>query len=403
MPKKKLTHRFIKGLQPPKKPVTYYDKVETGLLLRLSKIGTKSFGYRYKLRGKNRRFTIGKFPAVSLSDARKQVLQLKVKVNNGIDPQAEKNKKKKTVKKEHTFKDVANEFIAKHLPNLRKRTADEYQRMIEVYLTPLNNIPIKEITKNDILCILDEKAIIEKSPTQANRIRGALSVVFNFAIDRGLLDSNLINGIPTYKKGRTKRSRYYSPEEIQELWEWFDSFIVPTGQVFKMLLICGQRKTETMKMKWDNIRINIWTIPAELAKNGEPHYVPLSEMALQIIQQMHPITGDSDYVFCSPRKENTPIGSIKISKEKIQNESSVSDFRPHDLRRTVATYMAKLAVDRTVLGKILNHKDLARDSQITAIYDRHSYMKEKREAMNRWSNKLQQILVDPHAKITKID
>jgi integrase len=126
-------------------------------------------------------------------------------------------------------------------------------------------------------------------------------------------------------------------------------------------------------------------------------------MALQIIEQMRLLTGESDYVFNSPKKENTPLAWLTRARVTIQKHSDVSDFRPHDLRRTVATYMAKLAVDRTVLGKILNHKGLAGDTQVTAIYDRHSYMKEKRQAMNRWSSHLQNILTGKtEAKITKI-
>ncbi len=414
MPKQHLSSQFIKNLKPQGKRTEYYDqhlidpdtnglkrKGVKGLLLRLTKAGNKYFYYSYWYDQKSKRYKIGSYPNIGLSEARSKARELAGMVNNGTDPQAEKNKRKHTPK-EATFKEVASEFTDKYLPTLRKRTADEYQRMIEVYLTPLNDIPIKEISKNQILSILDKKAIKEGSPTQANRIRGTLSVLFSFAIDRGLLDTNLVTSIPTYKNGKTKRSRYYSPEEIQELWQWFDSFITPTGQVFKMLLITGQRKTETMQMKWSDIRGDVWTIPAEIAKNGQPHDVPLSDMALQIIEEIRPITGETDYIFCSPRKENQAIGSIKGSKEKIQDESSVTDFRPHDLRRTVATYMAKLAVDRTVLGKILNHKGLSGDSQVTAIYDRHSYMKEKRQALNRWSHKLLQIIESQEANITKI-
>jgi integrase len=147
-----------------------------------------------------------------------------------------------------------------------------------------------------------------------------------------------------------------------------------------------------MKMKWSDIRGDVWTIPAEIAKNKQPHDVPLSEMALEIIEKMRPLNNESDYIFCSPKEVNAPMKWLTRARVTIQKYSDVDDFRPHDLRRTVATYMAKLSVDRTVLGKILNHKGLATGSQVTAIYDRHSYMKEKRQAMNRWSNHLQKIL-----------
>lgn len=402
MPKHKLSHQFIKGLKKPDKPVVYYDTTESGLTLRLSKAGSKTFKYRYYFAGKHRTFSIGRFPNVGVSDARKKVQELKTKINSGTDPQAEKNERKRKTDR-ITFKELTTEYKEKYLPTLRPETVKGYKRHIDKYLHVLNEKPVSEITKNDILSILDKKAYTDGVPTHANRIRSTLSSMFSFAVKRGIIDKNIISTVSTYKGDRVRRNRFYSENELQELWNYFDEFITPTGQVFKMLLICGQRKTETMKMKWDDIHGDIWTIPAELAKNKQPHEVPLSELALDIIESMKEYSEDSAYVFQSPRIENKPIGSIKISKETIQKHSNISDFRPHDLRRTVATYMAKLGVDRTVLGKILNHKGLAGDSQVTAIYDRHSYMKEKRQAMNRWSNKLQQILEgQTEAKIHKM-
>lgn len=155
-------------------------------------------------------------------------------------------------------------------------------------------------------------------------------------------------------------------------------------------------------MKWDDIHLNedVWTIPASLSKSKRAHDVPLSDFAMELIESLQPITGKSEYVFNSPVLENKPIEWVKRSVKNVQNISGVADFRLHDLRRTAATYMAKLSVDRTVLGKILNHKGLAGDGQVTAIYDRHSYMEEKREALQRWSDYLSQIL-DEEAK-TKI-
>src|SRR5699024_3083014 len=111
----------------------------------------------------------------------------------------------------------------------------------------------------------------------------------------------------------------------------------------------------------------------------------------EVIEGMHPLTGKSDYVFESPVIDNQPIQELKRTVRHIRTASGVEDFRPHDLRRTAATYMAKLKVDRTVLGKILNHKGLAGDTQVTAIYDRHTYMDEKRQALQIWSDHLKQI------------
>lgn len=423
MPKKHLSAPFIKNLSPQGKRVEYYDqhlydpetktirqKGVRGMLLRMTKAGSKSFYYRYWYNEKSKRYKIGNYPDWKLSEAREKARKLAAKVNDGIDPQAEKRHREKH-KDPITFKELADEFKKKYLPTLKQTTRTEYSRIIDKELIPkLGRYSIKGISRNQIISLLDGKAYGNTpAPVMANRIRARLSKIYSFAIERGLIDVNPVSKISKYKKTKKgnkvekRRNRYYEPEEIQVLWEYFDKFNEPTSSVFKMLLITGQRKTETMRMRWDDLRGDVWTIPANLAKNKEPHEVPLSKVAVEIIETMRPINGDTDYVFCSPKEKNAPMKWLTRARETIKNNSKVYDFRPHDLRRTVATYMAKLGVDRTVLGKILNHKGLAGDDQVTAIYDRHGYMKEKRQAMNKWSNYLQKILAEEtEANIYKI-
>lgn len=391
MPKLKFTHQLIKGIEVEKR-TDFYDTIESGLAIRVSKKGTKTFFYRYRFSGKNKRFTIGRFPGIGLSDARKRVQKLKVKVNDGIDPQAEKQKKKNQTALQ-TFKELADEYLDKHVPTRKPKTQEEYTRIVNNELIPaFGKYPISDITRGMIISLMDEIAIKREAPTMANRIRSRLSTIYNFAIERGLAEKNPVNGIKNRSEGENSRDRYYKPEEIKRLWESFSNQPEPAQSIFKMLLLTGQRKGETSRMRWEDIRGDIWTIPAKDAKNGKPHDVPLSSFALDIIKNIRPLTGESNYVFESSRRKNKPTGYIDRPKNQIKKESGVKGFRPHDLRRTVATYMAKLGVERTTLGKILNHKGLAGDSQVTAIYDRHSYMDEKRKAMNRWSKKLKDIL-----------
>lgn len=385
-----LTHTYINNIDPPDKRIEIYDELIDNLAVRVTPTGYKTFIYRYGSKGK--RYTIGKFPNVGLAEARDIAKDLAADIAKGKDPQEEKKAKRKK-KDLPTFGELVEEFKKLHLPTLRESTRKEYERIIDNELLPdLKTIPAKEIQKDRIRELLDKKALKEESPTMANRIRARLSRIYTFGIGRGWVESNPVQGIPTYKNGNTKRDRFYSKKEIKELWKFFEMQNEPTQSVLKMLLITGQRKTETMRMKWSDLNDGIWTIPADLAKNKEPHEVPLTEMALEIIDKMHEKNGDSDYVFKSPQKENEPISWLTRARVFIQDNSKVPDFRPHDLRRTVATYMAKLKVDRTVLGKILNHKGLAGDTQVTAIYDRHSYTDEKREALVRWAEKLKDII-----------
>lgn len=387
---KMLTHTYINNIDPPDKRIEIYDELIDNLAVRVTPTGYKTFIYRYGSKGK--RYTIGKFPNIGLAKARDIAKDLAADIAKGKDPQEEKKAKRKK-KDLPTFGELVEEFKKLHLPTLRESTRKEYERIIDNELLPdLKTIPAKEVEKGRIRELLDKKALKDESPTMANRIRARLSRIYSFGIGRGWVESNPVQGIPTYKNGNTKRDRFYSKKEIKELWKFFEMRKEPTQSVLKMLLITGQRKTETTRMKWSDLNDGIWTIPAELAKNKEPHEVPLSEMALEIIDKMHEKNGDSDYVFKSPQKENEPISWLTRARVFIQDNSKVPDFRPHDLRRTVATYMAKLKVDRTVLGKILNHKGLAGDTQVTAIYDRHSYTDEKRQALDQWSNYLKEII-----------
>jgi integrase len=145
-------------------------------------------------------------------------------------------------------------------------------------------------------------------------------------------------------------------------------------------------------MKWTDIKRDVWTIPAELAKNGQTHEVPLGSIAKGIIDGLKSYSGDSQYVFLSPRKDGEPLTSTKNVAQRIRKQTEVTDFKVHNLRRTVATHMVKLGIERTVVGKVLNHKQASGDDLITAIYDRHTYSDEKKQAIQKWEKEIYKML-----------
>ena len=406
MNKRKLTDTFIRNLEAPEKRTEYYDEVVTGMILRITPTGYKSFALRYWYDEESKQYTIGKYEDWTLADARKKARELKQLVNDGIDPIKQKEERKKT-EAPKTFKELAEEFKAVHMKPLRQSTKDEYTRIIDNELVPaLGKYPAKDIDRGQIISLLDKKGITDGKATMANRLRARLHSIFEFGIHRTIVKKNPVTGVKPYPEGEIKRERYYSEKELRHLWKAFEQVNQPAQSVFKMLLLTGQRKTETMKVRWKDLNSDVWTIPANLAKGKRSHDVPLPDMAMEIIETMKLINSDKAHVFSSPVLEDNAIQEIKRSIKKVreytEDDFCVKDFRLHDLRRTAATYMAKLNTDRTVLGKILNHKGLSGDGQVTAIYDRHSYMKEKRQALQRWANHLKQIVSGQEAKIHKI-
>lgn len=406
MASQNLNDPFIKNYQAPTKRVEVYDDLVNGLALRVTTTGHKSFVFRYRFNKKVKRFTIGSYPNVSLSKARSEAKQLSYKVMNGIDPLIERQAIKKEPEDLITFSILCDRFTRRHLPTLRKTTAKEYLRVIDVELKPLfGDRPANEIQRKEIIDLLDEIAFDRGSVTSSNRVRATISSIFSFGIDKAIVEANPVLSIKR-KKGENKRDRVYSPEELKVLWNAFENQAEPIQSIYKMLLLCGQRSGETRRLKWNDIdsEKKIWTIPKEQTKAKRTHIVPLSETAFEVLENIRPLTGKSEFVFQSPKLENQPVEWLQKATDRIKKESGVEDFRVHDLRRSMASYMAQLGIDRTVLGKTLNHKGLAGDDQVTAIYDRYDYMNEKRIALENWGIHLKGIIngAETKANVYKI-
>ena len=422
MPKKYLTHQFIKGIGEPEKPIEYYDTGdgETGLILRVSKAGTKTFAYRYRVKDENtnkdtRRFTIGRFPDVSLKDARLKVKELKVAINNGIDPQQEK-KNRRYKPNELTFKELTQKFSEQFLARKAKSTREEYQRQIDnefLGTYNLGDIPISEFTSQHIREVLYHKGREEESYTMANRMRATLSRIFEFGLKNvGIkLAANPVDNTPLFEQGENVRSRVYNDEEIKELWKFWETFNEPVQSYYKILLLTGQRKTETMLMEWSHIiydkdcygikieddgkpnpepfLADIWYKPEENTKKFRAHEIPLPKMVLDILKKLEPITGDSKFVFESPKKPGNPLSSVSNTTRDIKEFTSVSDFQLHDLRRTCNTRLQALLVEKSVRNQILNHKEQGTSA---LHYEWYRYTDKMLEALNRWSWRVESII-----------
>jgi len=238
-------------------------------------------------------------------------------------------------------------------------------------------------------------------------LRSTISKVFQFGVKNvGIpLDTNPAKNTPVFKRGENVRDRTYTDEEIKTLWIHWSELDEPMQTYYKMLLLTGQRKTETMQMKWEDIQFqkpckkividesgqpaaepflaDVLTITEN--KSNRPHQLPLSDQAVSLLEKLKPITGDSPYVFESPVIDCKPLNSVKKTTEKLQQATGITEFRLHDLRRTVATKLAELMVDQTVIKKILNHAS----QEVTGKhYTWYNYIDKKKEALDLWSRRL---------------
>jgi len=403
MPKLNFTHlsRSKKKLSV-KKQTDFYDTNTKGLGLRVSPGGTKTFFYRYRYNGKTKRFTIDRFTdSFGVTDARNEVDKLRSQVRDGGDPQGDREAKKGNPD-EMTFKDLSDVYDGIHLPTLRQTSQDYHTWAMDSKVLPkLGKKSLYEITKSDVVRLMDGIAIEGGAAATANKVRSRLHHMFEFAKSRSYVESNPVSDTKPYEGGNNESERYYSADEIKNIWLAIDDLNEPVRSYLKIILLTGQRRTETHMMQWKDIQHVkdtdfegwVWTIPKQYAKSNRDHIVPLSPLALDILNGLKNDTGNP-FVFSSILNNDIPIGlkTIKRAVKTIKDNSGVADFRLHDSRRTVATWLAKLSTPAEVVSKVLNHKTGGGGSLVTRIYNRYEYRKERQVALNKWSNKVLSIV-----------
>jgi integrase len=414
---KRFTDAQLKGLKPSNKRRILYEDGGKGFGIRVEPSGRKSFFLEFRFgEGKERRnriITIGQFPRVTLTKARSIAGQYLDEIEQGIDPATTKQTKKITNRNALTVNDLVEEYIEKWAKVKKKeRSWKEDERLLKKDITPvMGRKKAKDIRRRDIVLLLDE--IVERGAVIiANRVLAVTRKMFNFAVGRDIIDASPCVQIPAPSK-ENRRERNLSEDEIKVFWDKLDDAKISKEikLALKFLLITGQRKSEVIEAEWKefDFKTKWWTIPAKKAKNKQTHRVPLTPMAIEILNEVRQVTGEYQFVFASPvgatkRNPRKQVGSSPIlgssvdhalrdnltddPKKNRANIFKLDHFTPHDLRRTAASMMTRAGVQRLTVKKILNHAD----REITAVYDRYEYDKEKQKAMQNWDRTLKAII-----------
>jgi integrase len=392
MPAQKLTEAVISRLPAPDKTRDIRDAHSTGLYLRVQPTGRKAWRMRYKYRDKPRVMVLGEWPAMKLTAARKAVLDHHETLSSGSDPAGDVQRAKSIRKTMPTVAEFADEYIERHAKPNKKTWAKDH-RVLEKDVTPhIGKMLLTEVHRRDIVGVLD-RVKDRGVTTHANRVYAVIRKMFNFAVERGVLDMSPAQQIKLTKE--TRRDAVLTDEAIAQLWAATDPYgesetALPmhhtTRLVLRLLLLTGARNGEVCGIALSEIDPDrkLWTLPANRAKNGNSYTIPLSDTALDTIEAALE-TADDTYLFPSNSAagHTTNYAPIQAMQRLFDHE-----YRPHDLRRTAATRISELGFNRLVVDKVLNHVD----SSVGGIYDRHSYDNEKRGALNAWASALDSIV-----------
>lgn len=401
--RKHLTDLQIQKLKAPTEgQIEVWDIQIPGLGLRVSKGGSKSFVLMFRHAGKLRRMTLGRYDpdAFPLRLARDKARDARRMVEEGMDPAFMKKQEQLEAREAPTIKDLAELYIERYAKRHKKSWKEDERMLTKDVIPEWGHLKAHSITRRDVIALLDD--IVERGAgVTANRTLAVISRMFNFGVDRCILESNPAYRVkaPTPEKAR---ERTLTEVEIREFWKALDSARMDEGTriALKLVLVTGQRPGEVAGMSKKELDGNWWTIPGERIKNGLTHRVPLSPLAETLIKEAKALSGDSPYLFPSPSKdesdEDRPIGERALARaiannratgEKPDRAFKLDHFTPHDLRRTCGTMLGALVVSRFIQDRILNHKDRS----MGGVYDRHSYDEQKRAALEAWSNKLEEI------------
>jgi integrase len=334
------------------------------------------------------RHKLGEPPTMTLADARTAARIILA------DPETAFAEREKAPP--DSFEVVAGQFLERYVKRHQPRTWDQTEGRIRTKLVPAwSGRPIHSITRRDVLDVLDGEVDAGRERT-ANKMLQLIAQLFGWAIERGIIEDNPTAGIR--RPGREEsRDRVLSVDEVAAVWHACDGLSWPFGAVVRLLIVTGQRRDEVARMAWPDLDLDLdldhrlWTLPRELTKADRVHEVPLSDLALEIIEGL-PRVGTGPLVFPANRRgSSNPVSGFSKIKRRLDELSGVESWRLHDLRRTAASGMARLGHPPHVVGAVLNHAP-ASTQGITAIYVRHRFTEEKRAALHAWGREVERVI-----------
>lgn len=414
----KLTNDLLKHARPESgKRLELRDDDEPGLIFRVTDAGKRTWSLRYRnAAGEHRRKAIGSYPSVTLSRAREEARKIKGAVASGSDVVgAERaHKAAEAGKRLHGLDKLADEYFeaaahGMHKPSAkapkRASTVKEERRIYDRFVSPaLAKKPVPDLKRVDVQSMVTK--IARSSAANARQSLAVIRQLLSFAVWHGVIDANPAHDIAV--PAAQPRERVLTDEELRKFWQACErpqavkglNITRTMGLALQLAAVTLQRRSEIAGMRWSEIdrTHRLWTIPATRMKGKRTHLVPLSDLAMSILDQCE---GQGEFVFMSPRNgddEPTHLdpGAISRAMNRMLDGLKMERATPHDLRRTGATNLTseRLGFPRFIVSQVIAHAgDTGGAAAVTGRhYDLNDYLAEKRKALDAWGDLLAQLV-----------
>lgn len=353
----KLTKKLIDAAKHPARGQVFLrDDALRGFALRITP-GSKAFVLERSIHGRVRRLTIGRYPDLTLDQAR-QIAQAKVgEIAKGSDPAEDRRTRRKSA----TWQDLETLYLERHA--IHKKSASNDVGVLKNHLAEWRPRRLSTITRADV-CTRHAEMGAAGHTTGANAMVRLVRAMCNLAKDWGLHDGdNPASRTKMFKE--ISRDRFVTPDELPRLWNALQAEPNPFVRgAFVVGLLTGARRSEVLQMQWTDLDLQqcLWKIP--VTKAGRPHYVPLPVPVVEELLRLPRLEGNP-YVFCG-RWGKSHLINVAKPWARIRKEAGLEDVRIHDLRRTLGSWMVAAGASLPLIGKALNHSNVS----TTAIYAR---------------------------------
>lgn len=386
-----LTDTKIRNAKPAEKPVKLTDG--GGLYLEVRPTGAKLWRYRYRIAGKENVFAIGEYPTVSLADARGIRVDARELVKRGVHPAHDRNSSKaaQIADNANTFKAVALEWIEQR----KSKWTPYYFRQIDRFLNAdvfpyIGNLPVRHVTSAHLLSIIKR---VEKrgAETVAIMVRQWCSAIFRYAVATLRADSDPAAALKgAIHRPKVEHRKPLSREQIADFVEALDGYAGyrTTVIALRLMLLTFVRTIELRAAHWAEIDLGRaeWRIPASRMKMREPHIVPLSRQAVELLRELHTHTGGRGMLFPNFRNPKTCMTGTTLNRALERMGFNGKDgigFSAHGFRATASTILNEIGFRPDVIERQLAH---AERNKVRASYNHAEYLEERRAMMQKWAD-----------------
>lgn len=387
-----LTDTALKALKPKDKPYTVTD--DRGLYVEVFPTGGIVWRYRYRIAGQREKLTLGKYPALTLKNARIKRDEAAQAAAMDKSPARQKQLAKQAAADATTVSDFGERFFREIVAKDRQDVTIPRRYFDKAIVPAIGSKAVRDVTTEDVRAIIWKKKD-EGFDAAAGNIRGVLKRMFDYAMTAGLVTMNPVLALPMRHVHKAKaRERALTPEEIRRfLKATFESNMRRQFKIgLHLILLTMVRKSELLLARWSHVDFEQaeWHIPAEHSKTGKPHIVFLSRQCLALFKELQILAGGSELVvpgrgsLTKPFAHNAINNALKVALAG----QDIPAFTIHDLRRTASTLLHENGWASDVVEKALNHTI----GGVRGVYNRAEYEPQRREMLQFWADYIEQLM-----------